>query len=257
MLLNAKSLNGFTLAGQDGDMGTVKEFFFDDRHWTIRYLIADTGHWLPGRRVLISPYALRSVDLEAHRIAVGLTRKQIDGSPGLRTDQPVTRQFEEEFNRYYAWPNYWSGPYMWGYAPFIQRDPAQPAAAIGPAHPPWDAHLGSTHDIGGFHILATDGAIGHVEDVIIDDGTWAIRYLIVDIGKWWPGRKVLIAPQWIARVDWDGAIVSISLAREAIRRSPDYVDDVRLTRDYEEALHHHYDKSGYWVPVARAQEMPT
>jgi hypothetical protein len=261
MLLNAQSLSGFTLAGRDGDMGTAKEFFFDDHHWTIRYLIVDTGHWLPGRRVLISPYAVLSIDMEEHRIAVDLTKKQIDGSPGLLTDQPVTRQFEEEYYQYYAWPNYWSGPFMWGYAQYLQRNPAQSAAAIKPHQPPWDAHLGSTRDITGYHILATDGTIGHVDDVIIDDETWAIRYLIVDTGNWWPGRRVLIAPLWIERVDWDASTVSIALTRDAIGRSPDYVDDVRLTRAYEETLHRHYDKRGYWIPdaqaQAQAQEMPT
>jgi hypothetical protein len=258
MLHNAQFLSGFTLAGQDGDMGTVKEFFFDDRHWTIRYLIADTGHWLPGRHVLISPYALRSVDMEAHRIAVDLTKKQIEGSPGLLSDQPVTRQFEEEYYQYYAWPNYWSGPFMWGYVPFLQRNPAQSATAIKPPGPPRDAHLGSTRDFNGYHILATDGAIGHVDDVIIDDETWAIRYLIVDIRNWWPGRKVLIAPQWIKSIDWDASIVSIALTRETIKQSPDYVDDVRLTRAYEETLHRHYQKRGYWLPdeQAQAQELP-
>jgi hypothetical protein len=253
MLLNACYLNGFILAGRDGIMGTVKEFLFDDRHWTVRYLIADTGHWLPGRRVLISPYALHLVDMEEHRIAVDLTRKQIDGSPGLLASQPVTRQFEEEYYRYFAWPIYWNGPFLWGYAPVPQRSPAEGAAAMDPPYPSWDAHLGSTRDFSGYHILATDGAIGHVHDVIIDDETWAIRYLIIDIGTWWPGRKVLIAPQWIGRIDWDASIVSIVLTREVIRLSPDYVDDVRLTRAYEETLHRHYDKRGYWLPDAQAQ----
>ena len=110
MLYTAKTLKGYKLDSLDGEIGKVKEFYFDDRHWTIRYLVADTGNWLPGRQVLISPYALNSCDTAKRRtLSVNLTKKQIENSPSLNSDKPVSRQFEEDYYGYYGWPPYWSG----------------------------------------------------------------------------------------------------------------------------------------------------
>ena len=122
MLNKAKTLKGYTLDSLDGEIGKVKEFYFDDQHWTIRYLVADTGNWLTGRQVLISPYALVAVNKEEQHIAIDLTKKQIEDSPSLDSDKPVSRQFEEAYYGYYGWPMYWGGPYMWGAYPYIVRD---------------------------------------------------------------------------------------------------------------------------------------
>ena len=123
MLHKAKTLKGYTLRSLDGDIGKVKEFYFDDHHWTIRYLVADTGNWLTGRQVLISPYALLAVNDKEQYIAVNLTKKQIEDSPPLNSDKPVSRQFEDTYYGYYGWPMYYSGPYMWGPYPYMVRDP--------------------------------------------------------------------------------------------------------------------------------------
>ena len=110
MLNQAKTLKGYKLDSLDGEIGRVNEFYFDDQHWTVRYLVADTGNWLTGRQVLLSPYALLAVDPEKHHIAIDLTKKQIEDSPSLNTDKPVSRQFEEAYFGYYGWPTYWNGP---------------------------------------------------------------------------------------------------------------------------------------------------
>ena len=114
MLSIAKTLKGYQLHGLDGEIGRVKEFYFDDLHWTVRYLVAETGNWLTGRQVLISPYALGAVIQGEQDIAVELTKKQIEGSPSLDSDKPVSRQFEDAYYQYYGWPMYWGGPYNWG-----------------------------------------------------------------------------------------------------------------------------------------------
>ncbi|HEY5505416.1 MAG TPA: PRC-barrel domain-containing protein [Sedimentisphaerales bacterium] len=246
MLIKAKTLEGYKLDSLDGQFGAVKEFYFDDRHWTIRYLVANTGTWLTGRQVLISPYALAAVNKEAKNIAVDLTKKQIENSPPLNSDKPVSRQFEESYYGYYGWPMYWDGPYMWGSYPYIPRDrktrktPTQGEKA-------WDPHLRSTDNVRGYEIQAIDGEIGHVEDYVIDDETWAIRYLIVGTRNWWPGKKVLVSPQWIERVSWSESKVFVNLSREAIKQSPEYTEASLLTRDYEIGLHGHYDRKGYWI----------
>jgi uncharacterized protein YrrD len=253
MLSIAKTLKGYKLHGLDGEIGKVKDFYFDDQHWTIRYLVADTGHWLTGRQVLISPYALGAVMQEQQHITVELTKQQIEGSPSLDSDKPVSRQFEEAYYGFYGWPMYWGGPYAWGLSPYLVRDREKRRESTR-SKEAWDPHLRSTHDVSGHDIQATDGEIGHVEDFIIDDDTWAIRYLIVDTRNWWPGKKVLVSPQWIERVSWDELKVFVNLSREAVRQSPEYRMDSLPTRDYETGLYLHYDRLGYWIDEPAAEK---
>jgi stress response protein YsnF len=252
MLHSAKTLTGYKLDSLEGEIGRVEEFYFDDKHWVVRYLVADSGNWLTGRHVLLSPYALGAVSNEKHRVTVDLTKKQIEGSPGLDRDKPVSRQFEESYYGYYGYPMYWGGPYMWGPYPYITRDRDEWKNRTK-AEKGWDPNLRSTSAVAGYHVEAKDGAIGHVEDFVIDDATWAIRYLIVDTRNWWPGKRVLIAPQWIERVSWSESSVFIHLSREAIKQSPEFTDESALTRDYEDALHRHYNRRGYWTDEAEAR----
>lgn len=246
MLNKAKTLNGYKLNSLDGVIGVVKEFYFDDQHWTIRYLVADTGNWLTERKVLISPYALNSVLKSEKQLSVDLTNKQIEKSPSLDSHKPVSRQFEDDYYGYFGWPAYWSGSSVWGNSTFLERDRAKWGEFVRGAKA-WDRHLRSTHEVTGYHLQALDGEIGHVEDFVIDDETWAIRYLIVRTNNWWPGKEVLVSPQWIERVSWSESKVFVNLSRLAIRESPGYTEESLLTRDYETGLHQHYDRKAYWI----------
>jgi uncharacterized protein YrrD len=246
MLIKTKTLAGCKLHSLDGEIGKVDEFYFDDKHWTVRYLVANTGNWLTGRLVLISPYALKAVDKDGQTVAVNLTKKQIEESPSLDTDKPVSQQFEVSYYGYYGWPTYWGGTFMWGHYPYIVRDPER-WKITAQEKKTWDLNLRSTHEVRGYHIQAKDGEIGHVEDFIIDDETWAIRYLIIDTQNWWPGKKVLLSPKWIHRVSWSESKAFIDLPRETIKQSPEYTDGALLSRDYETELHHHYKRQGYWA----------
>jgi uncharacterized protein YrrD len=252
VLNKAKTLRGYKLHCLDGEMGKVKEFYFDDKHWAIRYLVADTGDWLTGRQVLISPYALAAVNKEEQYIAIDLTKKQIEDSPTLNSDKPVSQQFEQAYYGYYGLPMYWGGPFMWGPYPYIVRDRAKWRESPQ-GQKAWDPHLRSTHAVSGYDIQATDGEIGHVEDFVVDDETWAIRYLIIDTKNWWPGKKVLISPQWIERVSWSESKVFVNLSRENIKQSPEYTEESLLTREYETGLHRHYNRQGYWVDEPNAK----
>ena len=200
MLIKAKTIKGYKLNSLEGEIGKVNEFYFDDKHWAIRYLIADTGSWLTDRRVLISPYAMVSVNKEAKQIEINLTKKQIENSPSLDSDKPVSLQYEQAYYLYYGWPSYWGGSSMWGSSPFIVHE-SEKWNKSTQSEKGWNPHLRSTQEVSGYHIQAVDGKIGHVEDFIIDDWTtWAIRYLIVNTQNWWPGKKVLVSPKWIERV---------------------------------------------------------
>ena len=244
MLVTAKELKGYRLRSLDGEIGKVEEFYFDDTHWAVRYIVAETGNWLKGREVLISPYALKGVDKAKKDVPIQLTRKQIEESPPLESHKPVSRQFEESYHGYYGFPAYWGGPNMWGSYAYIPREPKLDAAAAAVAKDAWDPHLRSTAEVSGYHVQATDGAIGHVKDFIIDDTNWAIRYLVVDASA---GKKVLVSPRWIKRVSWDDRKVFVTLTQDSVKTSPEYTEESLPTREYETSLHGHYNQQGYWV----------
>jgi uncharacterized protein YrrD len=247
MLSKVKALKGYSIKGTDGEsIGSVKELYFDDRHWTVRYLVANTGTWLSGRQVLVSPYALVSINKDRKDIITDLTRKQIEKSPSLDSHKPVSSQFEDDYHGYYGWPAYWGGQYTWGANPYIERD-RDKWGQFTPGAKAWDRHLRSTHAVTGYQIAALDGDIGHVEDFIVDDDNWTIRYLIINTSAWWPRKKVLVSPLWIERVSWVDSKVFINLSRQTIKESPEYTDESLVTRDYEIGLHGHYDRKGYWV----------
>jgi len=245
MMNQVKTLQGYKLDSLDGNIGSVKEFYFDDQHWTIRYLVADTGNWMTDRQVLISPYALGLVEAAKESICINLTKKQIEACPSLALDKPVSQQFERSYYGYYGWPEYWDGPYAWGAYPNLVRNQEK-----GRGHTrgerPWDPHLRSTAAVTGYHIQAADGEIGHVEDFIVDDDSWAIRYLVVDTRNWWPGKKILVSPQWIQSIDWGESKVFVGLTQDIIRKSPEYTEASLPSRDYEIRLHRHYNRYGYW-----------
>jgi len=248
MLNKIKMLQGYKLDCLDGEIGQVKEFYFDDQSWAIRYLVAETGNWLTGRQVLISPRALGGMDKEKKRIAIDLTKKQIENSPALDSDKPVSRQFEEAYYGYYGWATYWgTDPYTWNAGASTAKNCCGKNCAPNKSEKSLDPHLRSSKDVMGHHIQTTDGEIGHVADMILDDELWVIRYLIIDTQNWWPGKKVLLASQWVERISWEDSKVFINLPREIIKLSPAYTDDFLLTRDYESQLYRHYNRQAYWL----------
>ena len=245
VLIKAKSLKGFKLKCTDGEIGEVKEFIFDEQHFTIRYLVAETGNWLMDRQVLISPRALLTIDKESNHIATSLTVSQIEASPSLYKNLPITRDFETTYHNYYGWPNYWNGPYMWGASPaIIQNSAAYKAAVVGDRD--LAPGLRSTYDVEGRKISAPDEEFGHVVDFVIDEECWAIRYIIVDTISWWPSPYVLISPSWIDRVGKEDFKIYVNVPSEKIKTAPEYKDEEELNRAYEECLNNHYGCDNYW-----------
>nr|MBC7613936.1 PRC-barrel domain-containing protein [Pseudopedobacter sp.] len=241
-----ESLIGFTIGGTDGGIGEVKEFYFDDHTWTIRYLIVETGNWLFGKKVLISPEAVVNPDWEAKVFPVNLTKEQIKNSPDIDTKKTVSRQHEIELYNYYPWTSYWGGG---GWASTMgttgmMTSPIMPLeTAIHEnidsevaAHP----HLRSTANVTGYHIKAMDGEIGDVEDFIIDDNTWKIDFMLVDTGNWFPGKKVLISPKWIKEVAWQKDEVIVNASEEQVKNSPEYQPSEHLSETYEANLQNYY-----------------
>ena len=246
MLTQAKTLEGFKLFSLDGEIGNIKDFYFDDQHWAIRYLVLDTGNWLISRKVLISPYSLTSIDEKNEIIFIDSTKEQIENSPSINSENQISQQFESDYYGFYGFPTYWGGPYMWGPSPYIVRD-RNLWKKFANGEQAWNPHLRSTREVSGYGIHATDGEIGHVVDFIIDDETWAIRYLVIDTQNWWPGKKVLVSPLWIERVNWEESQILFKISRTTIKEAPEYIEEAMLSREYEIRLNQHYDHQGYWI----------
>src|SRR6185312_9990521 len=213
-----KDLEGYAIRATDGDIGHVKDVYFDDGRWVVRYLIVETGSWLSSRKVLISSFAIGDPDWAGKVLPVSITKGHVKDSPDIDTKKPVSRQHEMQYLGFYGYPYYWGGAGLWGnvISPSMLLTTGscggRDAGEIG-AHPSrgragfeagpnedGDPHLRSCREVMGYHIEASDGDIGHVENLLIDEETWAIRYLIADTSNWWLGHQVLIAPQWIRKV---------------------------------------------------------
>jgi uncharacterized protein YrrD len=240
MLQSVNHLHGFTIHAQDGELGAVKDVYLDEGHWTIRYLVVDTGKWLPGRLVLISPSSAKGVDWLRRTILVDLTCDQVRNSPDVATDKPVFRQHEEALSAYYGWPAYWTmEPLGFELNPLILPLPAaKPPGAKG------DPHLRSAHELKGYHVNAVDGPVGHVSDFAFDDATWEIGFLIVDAGSWLHERLILVGPDSVTGIAWDERAVAVNLAREAVGSSPLFTPEFPISAEDAERTVEHYRRAG-------------
>ncbi len=275
MLRTMKDLEDYAIRATDGNIGHVKDFYFDDEAWVIRYFVIDTGSWLSSRKVLISPIAIGHPDWAKKVLPVSITKEQVKSSPDIDTDMPVSRQHETHYLGYYGYPAYWGGAGLWGGGTYPSMMlmgyggfPAEPYAADPKAqqayaradeerHRDDDLHLRSCQAVMAYHIEASDGDIGHVQGLLVDEQTWAIRYMIVNTSNWWLGHQVLIAPQWIKNVSWAEATVSVDLTRQVVQDAPPYDSTARLNRTQEIAIHEHYGCPGYWATEVKCESKQT
>jgi len=226
MLRSIKQVYGDKLGASDGDIGHVKDFYFDDKQWAVRYLVADMGSWIPGRLVLISPHAFGSLPPGGKPLPVNLTRKQIENSPPIESHKPVSRQYEEEYYRYYGWPYYWQGDGLWGMSgfPILEQAagplPRESALASGPPPQRADAHLRSAQAVNGYHLRTSDGVIGHVCDFMMDAQSWAIGQLVIKTGHRLSGAEVLMPTKNVDRISYEESTVFVNLTKEAVAQSP-------------------------------------
>jgi uncharacterized protein YrrD len=229
MLRSIKQLYGEKLRASDGDVGHVKDFYFDDRRWVVRYVVVDTGpSWLLNRQVLISPHAFASLDQNKSSLFLNLTRQQIENSPPIESHKPVSRQYEEEYYGYYGWPSYWMGEGIWGANPYPMLPPPpyplpEEVAGKSEAAPNGDdPHLRSTHAVTGYHLQTGEEPIGHVTDFLMDDKSWEICHLVIETGTWFSGKEIVISPSHIDRISYEESMVYVNLTREAILQEPEF-----------------------------------
>jgi hypothetical protein len=234
MLRTVKDLNGYAIEGRDGGLGKVADVYFDDAAWSVQYLVADTGTWLSGRKVLIPRLLLGRPDWNAHRFPVGLKKEQLEKAPPISADEPVSVQRHREMYSYYGIQDHWA---MSG------AGPVPPTAVDPDAKGAGNPHLRSSNEVMGYAISAADGEIGHAEDFIVDDSTWLIRGLVIDTRNWLPGGKKVIVPiPWLHGVSWSDASVSADLTRAQIEQGPEYDPERVYTRDFERGLHEHFER---------------
>ncbi len=247
-------LEGRKIHATDEELGKVSDLYFDDESWVVRYFVVDTGPWLFGRRVLVSPVSVSEPEIMDDAIPVELTKKQIEESPAVETELPVHRQHEILLADYYGWPAYWPGyhgypltnevPVMKDIAFKGQENLEEPQEEIEESVS--SPHLRSVDEVRGYHIHAQDRSIGHVEDFVCSPVDWTIRYIVIDTANWLPSKKVLISPSWVEKVDWGAREVFVGMQSPVIEDAPAYDPDEPITREYEQVLHTYYGRMGYW-----------
>jgi hypothetical protein len=241
MLRNINKIKGQVLAANDGEIGRCNDFLIDDRTWVVRYMVADTGKWLPGRKVLISPISLGRPDWDSGILPVMLTKQQIEESPPLDEAAPVSRKYEIEMFDYYKWPYYWEGGARWGpvaYPYDLYKKLRENIKKKGEV--PENCNLRSVKEVTGYSIQASDGEIGHVDDFVVDEDSWAIFYLVVKTRNLLPGKNVLVSVNWSDKIDWAKRNVYVTLSIEAVKNSPEYDPEEPLDENYEKLLHSYY-----------------
>jgi hypothetical protein len=237
---------------RDDELGGVDDFLFKEIDWGVRFVVLNTGNWLAGRKVLIAPSAIEAADGSRQVMKLDLTRKQIEDGPSVDSAKPISQKMEDSVMQHFGWPSMM-------YAPL--------RASIGSGAPPLDVPpqgkdsesrqlatrieenetvLRSVNEVAGYHIRATDGDIGHADDFVIEDQSWAIRYLVVATHNWLPGKKVLVSPTWVLNVSWAGREVVVDLDVEAIKDSPRFDPEMPVNRRYEEQLYDFYGRPVYW-----------
>ena len=223
MLQSIKQLYRDKIMALDGEIGHLNDFYFDDQNWVVRYVVADTGTWLPGRQVLLSPHAFGSLHQAGKLLLANLTRKQIEDSPSIDSHKPISRQYEEDYYRHYGWPCYWQGDGLWGMSSIPLVTVPEPPAFDGRTNlERADAHLRSTQAVKGYDLQATDGTAGHVCDFIIDPQNWAIRQLAIKTGHRFSGKEVSIPTASVDRISYEKSTVIVNLTREAVEQSSVY-----------------------------------
>lgn len=256
MLVVGAALKGYAIEASDGLIGKVKTFLFDDTSWKIRWLVVDTGNWLSGRQVLVHPSAIGTPDHGREHLPVKLSKAQIENSPDIAQDRPVSMQMQSDLYGYYGWEPYW-GPNFFGapgvgmgggYIPGMSYPGGgtqRMTEALEADVQDGDPHLRDMSVVRGYHMHASDGAIGHVENFLLDDADWVIRYLIVDTRNWWAGEHVLLAPYAVTQIDWNEEQVHLNVTREQVKASPKWDPLAIIDSQYERKLHHHYGWPGY------------
>ncbi len=200
MLWNASSLMDYAIKAKDGEVGSISNLLYQDSDWAIRWVVADTGDWLSGKRVLLPVSALGPLDRDSQQLSVNLTMAQIEGAPDIDGSDPLSQEIDLLTCKHYD--------LLSARDDALRREDGTQVCSLSA--------------ITGNAIEATDGEIGHAEDFLIDPVHWHMRYLVVHTSSWWQGEKRLISPQSIDWIDGARSIIHLDVTRQKVRDSPPY-----------------------------------
>ncbi len=251
MLRSLNSIIGYSFSAKNGTIGSCKDALIDDHKWTVRFLDVDTGGWLTGQRVLISPISLGQPDWSSSEIPTQLSKESIENSPALATNVPVSKQWEKSYYSHFGWPHYATGMHLWGMSPHPRELFNTKVEEIKDAQWEKNPNLRSVSEACGYAVDAENDRFGSVSDFIFDDETWAIRYLVIDTRKWLPSESVLVAPSWVKDVNWSDSSIAVSMTKEEIKNSPSYNETEPINKEYEMLLYDYHGRPKYWETEKR------
>lgn len=250
MLHMLKNLEGLRINTTEGNTGKTEDFYFDDKEWVIRYLVIDVGTLLNSKKVLLSPMSIKDVNTESKTITVSISTEKMKNSPDIDTQKPVSRQYEADYLGYFGYPSYWGSKGLWGSysSPYLiaaevadiadgQDTPDMYANIEAMRYRDQDLHIRSCDKVKGYHIKATDGDLGHLDGMLVDTYTWAIKYLIINTSNWWLGHCVLIAPKQIKEVTWLGSMIYVDMTQKQVKEAPLFDPDIPFSHEQENELH--------------------
>jgi len=246
MIRSLNAMEGYTLQALGGDIGRCSDFLFDDGQWTVRYMVADTGHWLPGRKILVAPTFLETAEWDSRRFPVRLTRSQIENGPPLDRDAAVSRRYERAYHEFFDTAYYGMGSELWGNGPWPgmtgPREGRKTPAAVPEPHLE-ATQVRSVREVTGYRVAAEDGEVaGHVEDYLVDDTTWALRYLVIDRSRLPFSRKVLLAVEWVDDVDLVERSLRVGVGASRLAEGPEYDPSEPVNEAKETVLYDYYGR---------------
>ena len=245
MLRQFNDIQGLPLIASDGDFGRVRDVLVDTGTWIARYVLVDSGSRIPERAFIVPPSEIEVAREDGEALRVSLTQGQIEKSPLLPPDRPVSRQEEERLHTYFGWQPYWVDelPPESHTPPVPQGDQMtgdRQAQSTPQDPPPGETHLRSSREMVGYHVQANDGQVGRVSDMILDDESWAVRYFVIDAGEALLSKKLLLAAHLIDRVSFDQFSVFVDLEADQAKGSPEFDPTVPVDKEYEEVLRDYF-----------------
>lgn len=261
MLITTSKIERSKVIARDGALGSVDTFLFDDEQWVVRYLVVRHGPPLLRKYVLISVASVKSpAGADDSGIAVDLTRKEVKHAPSADVARPVSRRKEEQFHRYYRIPVYWGGSGLWGAsmtpreAGTVTYEPESQTEPIGAREDEY--HLRSTREVEGYRVETADAhsgdeesddsIVGAVGGFLIEDTTWAVRYLRIDAHESLGGGFLYVSPHWVGEFSWIEHKMTLDMQASRLREIPTFGVKETLGRGEEEQLHAFFEKPGYW-----------
>jgi uncharacterized protein YrrD len=237
MKISVKGITSFNLGAIDGEIGTVKEIYFDDQNWILRYLIVKTGNFFKEKSILISTQALLAPDWDKQIFATNLTLDQIKNSPDIDTDKPVYRQQEVTLYDHFPWDIYWA----LGLMPLEDSVEIAISQKENERNSKADPHLRSSDKVIGYSINTIDTELGHVKDLIIDTDSWKILFIVIKTGHWFSGKEILLPISSVSEIDWLASQVKVETTLKEIQQCAEFDAGAAVNEEYEIV---HRDYSG-------------